>query len=258
MQCPGRTERKKYKRTVPRETAPEEDFNVHVSATFQRTESGRSEIKNKMHGLTQSERLALIVVDGVSPYGELRKKLKGLADDRFQRALNKLLQKNLIFEVLLPTNEEQEVFDAATVDRFLHQDPLDPVTIISFDVEDELGVDIDGESASVAVPLNTANATRPHVTAQADKLTTPTIPAPPRLLTVDIYLPLEKNAKRIEPLPSGERQQFQSHDFAALAADRDDPFAKFDAPARKLQWGQIAIAAGILIILASILFKLSH
>lgn len=109
------------------------------SIIFQRTHEGRDEIKQKSHGLTQSERLVLIMVDGVSTYQEVRDKLPALTDDRFNRALRKLEQKELVLEVFMPMQgEAPEELEPAVIDRFLQQDPLDPVTIIMFDPEDEL------------------------------------------------------------------------------------------------------------------------
>lgn len=252
---------------------------MQASAIFQRTESGRTEIKTKMHGLTQSERLALIVVDGVTPYLDLRQKLKGLTDERFDRALNKLLQKTLIFELLLPTGKlDNDEFDAATVDRFLHQDPLDPVTIISFDVEDELGIDIQAEGAAmatlsvVAVPKDTGMLFPPSTEtispSSGDLLS---VVAQPRIVTVDIYLPLEKvktgspgsTGSTARTGTAGNRQgdaglHNQSTNPSAFDSRRMDRSSMFGAPSRKIQWGQLMIAIGIVVIVISIVFKLSH
>ena len=61
---------------------------------FQRTDLGRAEIRDKRHGLTQSERLVLIIVDGVSSYAQLRVKLKSLVKERFDRALRERWRAN--------------------------------------------------------------------------------------------------------------------------------------------------------------------
>jgi hypothetical protein len=240
---------------------------VQASAIFQRTDSGRTEIKTKMHGLTQSERLVLIVVDGVSPYAEIRQKLKGLADERFNRALTNLLQKNLILEVLLPTGAaENDEFDAATVDRFLHQDPLDPVTIISFDVEDEFGVDIQEEGGAIppTPPITrlgaaTAQSSGSPVPASPTMTVSPMPPAQPRIATVDIYLPLEK---RTSPVGGNRHDDLRDGGAMGVArpgfSDREDRHGAFAAPAQKIHWGQLAVAAGIVVIVLSILFKLAH
>lgn len=108
---------------------------------FQRTHSGREEIHQKSHGLTQSERLVLIMVDGVSSYKEVRAKLPVLTDDRFDRALQKLQAKELVLEVFMPLDgQAPDELERTVIDRFLQQDPMDPVTVILRDPEDELGM----------------------------------------------------------------------------------------------------------------------
>ena len=120
---------------------------------FQRTESGRETIARKSRKLTQSERLLLIIINGVTPYDVLRKDVWSLSEHRFDRALRKLLKEELIEEVLLPiAGQEPEQLDSVEVDRFLQQDPLDPVTIISFDPEDEFGADMNPFSSIPPVP----------------------------------------------------------------------------------------------------------
>lgn len=109
------------------------------SIIFQRTLAGRDEIQQKSHGLTQSERLVLIMVDGVSTFQQVRNKLPVLTDDRFARAVKKLQTKELILEVFLPVDgQAPEEIERTVIDRFLQQDPLDPVTIIMRDPEEEL------------------------------------------------------------------------------------------------------------------------
>ena len=259
---------------------------MDAQAVFQRTESGRTEIKTKMHGLTQSERLALIVVDGVSPYTELRNKLKGLASDRFERALNNLVKKNLIFEVLLPQGDiEEETFDSETVDRFLQQDPLDPVTIISFDPEEDFGLDDAGMGASSAA-VTSGGAHREegvnHVPATATAGETPSVSpvssalqptasqgaeaARSRIVTVDIYLPLEPHSGRATVAAMQGHAAAVGPDITPeLDVHKSGPVA-FSRPAApvfagasgKPQWGQLLIAAGIVLIVLSILVKLLH
>jgi hypothetical protein len=111
------------------------------SIIFQRTHSGREEIHQKSHGLTQSERLVLIMVDGVSSFKEMRAKLPVLTDERFSRALQKLQAKELVLEVFMPLDgQAPEELERTVIDRFLQQDPMDPVTVILRDPEDELGM----------------------------------------------------------------------------------------------------------------------
>ncbi|OGB24460.1 MAG: hypothetical protein A3I66_10645 [Burkholderiales bacterium RIFCSPLOWO2_02_FULL_57_36] len=123
---------------------------MNATAILQRTSLGLETIKTKSVRLTQSERLILIVVDGVTPYAALRDKVWALSMERFVRALNTLLAKDLIFEVLLPDEAQQpETLDSAVVDHFLQQDTLDPVTIISVDPEDHFGMDLIAEMGHV-------------------------------------------------------------------------------------------------------------
>lgn len=113
---------------------------MDISLRFQRTHTGRAEIHEKRHGLTQSERLVLIMIDGVTAYGDVRKKLPVLSNERFSRAFNTLIKKDLIIEIFLPVADQTaETVERSVIDRFLQQDPLDPVTIIVHDIEEELG-----------------------------------------------------------------------------------------------------------------------
>lgn len=127
------------------------------SIIFQRTQAGRDEIQQKSHGLTQSERLVLIMVDGASTYQQVRSKLPVLADERFERAVRNLQKKELILEVFLPiAGQEPEELERTVIDRFLQQDPLDPVTIMLRDPEEELGI--------FAQPVSPAKPTQPQAT----------------------------------------------------------------------------------------------
>lgn len=133
------------------------------SIIFHRTHEGREEIKQKSHGLTQSERLVLIMVDGTSSYQEIRAKLPALTDERFNRALDKLQKKELVLEVFMPVEgQEAEELDSAVIDRFLQQDPLDPVTIIMLDPDDELaGIPAPPVVPPTAAPTITTTAVAP-------------------------------------------------------------------------------------------------
>jgi hypothetical protein len=161
------------------------------SVIFQRTHEGRTEIKQKSHGLTQSERLVLIMVDGVSSYQVVRDKLPALTDDRFNRALHKLHQKELILEVFMPTQEDEaEHLEQDVIERFLHQDALDPVTIIMFDPEDEL--------AGISAP-----ASSPYKKAMEKPASTPQ-PAPhsaPQPILQSAPQPLSQPVSQPSPLP---------------------------------------------------------
>jgi hypothetical protein len=113
---------------------------VSLTTIYQRTPAGRDEIHHKQAGLTQSERQVLIMIDGVMPYQGVRSKLSALSDERFERAVRALLKKELIGEVFLPiAGQEAEQIETFIVDRFLQQEPTDPVTIISYDPEEDFG-----------------------------------------------------------------------------------------------------------------------
>src|SRR5688500_10770006 len=108
------------------------------SVIYQRTHEGREEIRCKSHGLTQSERLVLIMVDGATSYRDLRAKLPDLGEERFNRALAKLEKNELILEVLLPLEEPpRDEIERSVIDRFLEQDPLDPLTVLMVNPDDD-------------------------------------------------------------------------------------------------------------------------
>ena len=256
---------------------------MQASAIYQRTESGRNEIKNKMHGLTQSERLALIVIDGVSTYGELRTKLKGLSEERFDRALTKLLNKSFVFEVLLADDQNViEELDTKTIDHFLHQDLLDPVTIISYDPEEEFGLDVspgsapekesikspgNGSNAGASLMQNGQSASMPRSsvtdaalssTARAAVQASVAAKRALKIASVDFYVPLEPiNSAIVAPAKIIVKSQIKPNRIQA-------PQASFDAaaleasvlfattPARKFRWGQVLVLFGLILIALSL------
>lgn len=114
---------------------------------FQRSHAGRTEIHEKKCGLTQSERLVLIMIDGVASYSGVRAKLPVLTDDRFERATRTLLRKELILEVFMRVEDPvPEVVERSVIDMFLQQDPMDPVTILMLD-DDEGFPELDHSSS---------------------------------------------------------------------------------------------------------------
>lgn len=66
---------------------------------FQRTDQGVKELMSSKAQLNQSERLLLIMIDGVTSYEMLCSKLKGLASSRVEKGLVGLAKKGLITEV---------------------------------------------------------------------------------------------------------------------------------------------------------------
>ncbi|MDY7539708.1 hypothetical protein RGU72_15750 [Undibacterium sp. 5I1] len=182
-------------------------------AIFQRTDLGRAEIRDKRHGLTQSERLVLIIVDGVSSYAQLRVKLKSLVKERFDRALRSLSDKGLLYEVMFPLdNQVPDFVEADAMDRFLRQEDSDPVSLLAFQPEEELSDSVlranglingdvvdDVEEAEPVIPvdpypsliLNTIDRLEEPVIYTKDKVVKIIdVPVIKENMQVDFYLPL--------------------------------------------------------------------
>lgn len=101
---------------------------VNISARLRRTQRGQDEIRQKSHTLSQNERLILAIVDGFSPTETLKRKLRGMVDRRFKLAVADLKAKGYIEEAVPITDSAPEILDALIVERFVRQDPLDPVS----------------------------------------------------------------------------------------------------------------------------------
>lgn len=86
---------------------------------FQRTEMGSDEIRSGKVVLRHNERLVLVLIDGVTSYAQLRKKMRGMVRDRFDLALNGLQEKGLIVDVLFPLIDE-------------HKDAIAPEVLVDF------------------------------------------------------------------------------------------------------------------------------
>lgn len=144
---------------------------IEPSVIFQRSHAGRTEIHEKKCGLTQSERLVLIMIDGVSTYSGVRAKLPVLKDERFERAIHTLQQKELIHEVLMPVADQSpEEVDRTIVDRFLQQDPLDPVTIIMLEDDERLDFSPSPTPLSPSPQQQRIPPARPHVPQLSEEL----------------------------------------------------------------------------------------
>lgn len=227
---------------------------------FQRSDTGRAEIHKKSHGLTQSERLVLIMVDGVASYLELREKMAGLTEERIDRAMRTLLEKELIFEVLLPIpGQIPEQIDDQAVARYLHQDPCDPVTIISFDPEEEFGaVPIafndpqphrsppSSRSAVGATQAGMSGSAQRRVTPEPTVINVPTLPEPHTI------------APAVGPV-TGE----PAHVAWGVPESLADFGEAWPPPRRSLMqylgrqhWGYWAIVAGSMLLVISLLHSL--
>ncbi|MBV8633675.1 MAG: hypothetical protein JO002_04235 [Burkholderiaceae bacterium] len=95
---------------------------------LQRTQKGEGEIRKKSHALTQSQRLILASVDGVSQIAELQRRLGGMAKRRFALAVADLTARGLVEEAKNPMAVPDKL-DLRMVERFVRQDPSDPITI---------------------------------------------------------------------------------------------------------------------------------
>lgn len=228
-------------------------FNPEI--IFQRTQTGRDEIQQKSHGLTQSERLVLIMVDGVSNYKEVRAKLPVLTAERFDRALSNLQKKDLILEVFLPVDgQPAEILERTVIDRFLQQDPLDPVTIIVRDPEEELGAlgqAFTPESASASKPDIHPEFTTPSDSSPADLNTGPaldehhseladTLGQEVRALKAD-RPPRRENTERSRSKRQGESNQRGKNTSHS-----------------SIHWGYLLIAIGLAFIAGYFLAKLGN
>ncbi len=94
---------------------------------LQRTPKGESEIRKKSNALTQSQRLILATVDGVSQIAELQRRLGGMAKRRFTLAVADLTARGLVEEARNPIVPDK--LDLQLIERFVRQDPSDPITI---------------------------------------------------------------------------------------------------------------------------------
>lgn len=107
---------------------------IELSAVYQHSKEGRNEIVKKCHGLTRSERLVLIVIDGITPVDKIRDRLGAAADEAFQRAMDKLQSLGLIHEVICaPANFTYKSAPDAVDTPFPRLDALAPVTVVCSD-----------------------------------------------------------------------------------------------------------------------------
>jgi hypothetical protein len=205
---------------------------IDPSLIFQRTQAGRDEIQQKSYGLTQSERLVLIMVDGASTTHAVRSKLPALADERFYRALGKLQKKELITEVLLPLAEQSpDELEPAIIDRFLQQDPMDPVTIILFDPEEYLDVPAEAPPPPVPKEILPSLPTEPLTAADVlDELN-------------ELAVMVEKEVRERPSMPPPKEPQ------KAFEIMPQSPEHHSSSESLGLHWGYWMIATGIAFIL---------
>lgn len=112
-----------------------------LSATYQRSAEGRHEIVKKCCGLTQTERLALILVDGINPASEVRDRIHALNNESFRKVMDKLLSLGLICEVIeAPADLAHGQVREARLASVRVRDRLAPVTIVRNDPQYDFSV----------------------------------------------------------------------------------------------------------------------
>jgi hypothetical protein len=92
---------------------------IRDDAIFQRTETGSDEIRKGKIVLRHNERLVLVLIDGVTNYAQLRAKMRGLVQERFDLALLGLQEKGLIVDILFPVIDQ-------------HRDAIAPEVLVDF------------------------------------------------------------------------------------------------------------------------------
>lgn len=139
-----------------------------INIKLQRTSKGDGEIRRKSHALTQSQRLILASVDGVSQISELQRRLSGMAKRRFTLAIADLTARGLVEEARNPLPVPDKL-DLKLVELFVRQDPLDPITISALFLQPPV-----------------RSAAKPAVSAVPENKSVP---------EVDFYIPLEARGK---------------------------------------------------------------
>jgi|GEM_PF-2608144 len=193
----------------------------NVNPRLHRTQRGLKEIRKKTHVLTQCERLILALVDGESSIEVLKRKLGGVVERRFRLAVADLKAKGFIEERMAVENAQAESIDSATLEKFVRQDPLDPVTITALKLQPQMlnvppppvSSDLgDLESATLFVPTETEIDTSAGVDiylplepqpVQAEKPKTPTKPMASELIMGNTNAAA---SPRIDTNPSNSRR----------------------------------------------------
>jgi hypothetical protein len=189
---------------------------------FRRTAAGLDEILRDTHELSQSERLILAVIDGVIPCSVVRRKLNGLPDDRFDRALHSLLEKGLMMEA--DESVQQVSTDSGAANLSLR---VDSGGLRSAVLEEGHGY----------AAINTVQMRRP------------------RIAKVDVYLPLEPKLKRDSDASISGTQRPSGASLESLSplqSGMDEDDQQFGTSTRWIHW---AILVGILLIVAMLIWQ---
>lgn len=207
-----------------------------------RTVAGREEISQKACGLTQSERQVLIVVDGVTDYAGLVGKLARLKAERIGRAVTKLQALGLVAEVLLPVADQPaDQLDPVIVARFLHQEALDPVTVISLDPEEDFGISPPDRSEPAPIPVLEERLPAPPVVPDSADVTDEEVEALGAAVRQRQAEHLARQAAVVVPQPA----------FVAMAPVA----ARAEDRSLWLRWEYWLIAVGIALMVAGVLLR---
>jgi hypothetical protein len=115
-------------------SAAQEQNVINPKSIFQRSEKGRAAILRNERGLTQAEREVLVLVDGVANLTSMQANAASLERLQFERALQTLIDANMVVEVLLaPANALPDHIAPDVAMRFVDQDTPDPVAGTSAD-----------------------------------------------------------------------------------------------------------------------------
>jgi hypothetical protein len=237
-------------------------YMIDPAIIFQRTQAGRNEIHQKSGGLTQSERLVLIMIDGVAPFQAVRSKLPVLDDTRFNRAFQTLQKKELIGEVFLPLeNQVADELEKAVIDRFLQQDILDPKTIM-LRGENEM-LDATDRTLSTSPPSTLPPPRMESI--EITPLTQPRVPENQSILHDREAEELERLADEVvkevrarhserprredHPVPPPSRNRHQSTPPATPSPDFGQGY---------VHWGYLMIGIGLAFIAGFVAGRLAH
>jgi hypothetical protein len=122
-------------------------MEVNTNVQLQRTQKGREEIRQKTHVLTQSERMLLVLADGVTPTQVLRRKLRSMPERPLMLAIADLTAKGFLEKAVPSESQPADKLDAATIERFVRQDPQDPIAISALTIQSELAERMNASSA---------------------------------------------------------------------------------------------------------------
>lgn len=194
-----------------------------INITLQRTSKGEGEIRKKSHALTQSQRLILASVDGVSQISELQRRLSGMARRRFTLAIADLTARGLVEEARNPSPVPDKL-DLKLVERFVRQDPLDPITISALFLQP---------------PVRSTS--KPAVSS---------VPENKSVAEVDFYIPLESRSKdAATPVwqPPGEGAKLITTNGTEEKTSSSRRRARREQRSRQIQVGYWLLFAGLIV-----------